>query len=335
MKNNVSAATTWLAWWWAFWLGLTLLKALTPLRFTSVAIRSVVHCAAWLPAFYFVWQSSRPVLRAVAGLQLGLLVVPLVVGGVYGFEAYPKFFFATKDPGYDAYYEDLDLALFHRGAESIYSRHVVYDQNDPTEHNPGNYNKLVVVRSLLPGLAWQSPLPTSQRLDATWVVTSGTELEFMVPIPRLRTLMPVGWVGHYGTVAVATPPAAAGPTPPSHYAFNDQIVDLKEPVYSVLEQMPTLPGGSGKDAILAAVKHRLAPLSPAADSGVVFISFIVRRTGRISDVRIIHSLDPVADATVLAALDELPPFTPGQRNGQPASVAYGLMVPVAPPKSGR
>lgn len=335
MEKQPAGFSRLLAYWWAFWVALALLEAFTPFRFSHVVMRSWVRCAAWLPAVYFIWKGRPRLLRVLAGLQLGLVLAYGMAGlALAGANVYADFFFKSGDPDYDAAYDGLDMALLRSGSRRIYHRGVYHHRKRGEFYNPDDYNKLVVARTLLPGLIWQQVLPDTARLDRSWTVLDSVMLEVSVPRPRLRTLMPVGWRSPSGTVAVAVPPAPATPPPPPHYAFERRTANRpREQVYSVADQEPALPSGSGRAAVEAAIRQRLGPLPPAADSGKVLVAFVVLRSGLIGEVKVIRSVGPDADATVLAALDALPPFVPGKYGGQPVAVAYTVQVPVAPPRS--
>lgn len=115
---------------------------------------------------------------------------------------------------------------------------------------------------------------------------------------------------------VALPPPA---TPEAPEAVEDKV-------YTYVERMPELPGGRGIGAIAAAIRERVVPPATAC-SGRVFVSFVVRPDGTVTDAKIVKSLAENCDAAVLAATRKLPRFLPGKQNGRLVAVAF--TVPVA------
>ncbi|UOQ98137.1 TonB family protein [Hymenobacter sp. 5317J-9] len=123
---------------------------------------------------------------------------------------------------------------------------------------------------------------------------------------------------HIGKVAIAPPPGN---------------------VYTYVEQMPQLPGGGDAQAIVQHIQSHIPysqELAASPKEGVVFASFTVQATGEVQDAKIVKGLAPAYDAAVLAAIQTLPRFTPGQHDGK--AVAVSFTVPVrfvakAPAKS--
>ena len=103
-------------------------------------------------------------------------------------------------------------------------------------------------------------------------------------------------------------------------------------VYTYVEHMPQLPGGSTMAAVSAYIQQRVAyPQLPAAEqhTGMVFASFIVTDKGEVQAAKIIKGLAPAYDEAVLAAIRQLPRMEPGQQNGQPVNVSLTLPIKFA------
>ncbi|TPG62393.1 energy transducer TonB [Hymenobacter nivis] len=95
-------------------------------------------------------------------------------------------------------------------------------------------------------------------------------------------------------------------------------------VYTYVEQMPQLPGGGSNAAIMAAIQARVAPTGGCG--GKVFVSFVVGPSGVVREAKIIKGLAASCDEAVLAAVRQLPRFSPGRQNRRPVSVV--LTVPI-------
>ena len=67
----------------------------------------------------------------------------------------------------------------------------------------------------------------------------------------------------------------------------------------------------------------------AAEYGVqgrVVVQFVVDKTGRVGEVKIVRSVDKDLDKEAARVCASLPKFTPGRQNGQAVSVWYTLPV---------
>jgi TonB family protein len=100
--------------------------------------------------------------------------------------------------------------------------------------------------------------------------------------------------------------------------------------YTYVDQMPQLPGGGGLGAIENAIqKVLIAPDN--AETGIIFISFIVLPTGKMSELKLLKGLNESSNKAALAAAGKLPAFTPGKLKGSPVPVRYVVPVRMSPP----
>ena len=136
-----------------------------------------------------------------------------------------------------------------------------------------------------------------------------------------------------------TTTAEPEPEPAPSYASAPDLSGLDEPsgpptpvdtslVYTYVEQMPQPPGGHegllrylAKNLKLSAAARREAPTG-----GHVFVQFIVRPNGRLTDFRVTKGIGPAVDAEAVRVLRQMPPWTPGRQNGQVAKVSYTVPV---------
>ncbi|MBQ9556457.1 MAG: TonB family protein [Muribaculaceae bacterium] len=105
--------------------------------------------------------------------------------------------------------------------------------------------------------------------------------------------------------------------------FDDRRVD----VYRSAEQMPQFPGG---DAALIKYLENHIKYPPMAKEnhiqGRVIVQFIVDKTGKIGEVKVVRSVDNDLDKEAVRIVKTLPKFIPGRQNGQPVAVWYTLPV---------
>jgi hypothetical protein len=100
-------------------------------------------------------------------------------------------------------------------------------------------------------------------------------------------------------------------------------------VYSYLEQEPSLPGGGGTAALIAAVQQAL--VVPAdAEPGKVFVNFVISQQGEAILPQVLKGLSASTDAAVLAAVRRLPRLVPGKMNGHAVRFQLTLPITVSP-----
>jgi protein TonB len=118
-------------------------------------------------------------------------------------------------------------------------------------------------------------------------------------------------------------------------AVNEVVVEKKEEkpmevpekVFTAVEQMPQFPGG--EIALMKFLQSHINYPPMASENGVqgrVVVQFVVDKTGRVGEVKIVRSVDKDLDKEAARVCASLPKFTPGRQNGQAVSVWYTLPV---------
>ncbi len=128
-----------------------------------------------------------------------------------------------------------------------------------------------------------------------------------------------------GFLLLAACPAQAQTVPTTPPAARTE-----QRVYTYVEQMPQLPGGGGNRTVVEAIKQRLIIARKEAKGctgGQVVVQFMVDATGAVQTPHIVRGLDAACNDAVLAAVRQLPAFSPGRQNGQ--KVAVQLTIPVS------
>ncbi len=98
-------------------------------------------------------------------------------------------------------------------------------------------------------------------------------------------------------------------------------------VYDVVEQMPRFPGGQGR--ILEFIEKNLRypkELEETCVQGRVIIAFVVERSGKLSNIRVVKSVHPALDKEALRVVKLMPRWIPGRQNGITVRVKY--IIPV-------
>lgn len=109
---------------------------------------------------------------------------------------------------------------------------------------------------------------------------------------------------------------------------SDVVAEVvEEKPYTYVEQMPTFPGGEtemlkylGKNIRYPAAAQR------AGVEGLVVLSFVVGKTGEISDIQVVKNLGAGTDEEAMRVVKTMPKWTPGKQNGRAVPVRYTLPV---------
>ncbi len=95
-------------------------------------------------------------------------------------------------------------------------------------------------------------------------------------------------------------------------------------IYSNVEKMPEMKGGS--DALKQYLSHVSQPGVRLSGAAKVYTSFVVGKDGKLTDVCVLHPVDPVVDRHAAMTVKGMPAFTPGQHGGQ--NVAVRMYLPI-------
>ncbi|ARS36653.1 energy transducer TonB [Pontibacter actiniarum] len=109
---------------------------------------------------------------------------------------------------------------------------------------------------------------------------------------------------------------------------SDVVAEVvEEKPYTYVEQMPSFPGGEtemlkylGKNIRYPAAAQR------AGVEGLVVLSFVVSKTGEISDIQVVKNLGAGTDEEAMRVVKTMPKWTPGKQNGRAVPVRYTLPV---------
>ncbi len=128
-------------------------------------------------------------------------------------------------------------------------------------------------------------------------------------------------VARTGVAQVGLPPDSV-PVVPS---IDDAELDTKG--IPTVEVLPEYPGG--QEELARFIRNEVTYPKKARRTGIegkVVVRFVVDKDGRVTDVTVAKSVDPLLDAEAVRAVQAMPPWTPGTMNGKPVKVMYNLPV---------
>ncbi len=104
--------------------------------------------------------------------------------------------------------------------------------------------------------------------------------------------------------------------------------DLDKEIFFIVENMPDFQGG-GQSAFRHFIANNLTYPEIAKENGIegrVFVQFVVRADGSISDAKIARGIDPSLDEEALRVVNSSPVWTPGRQRGQNVAVAFTFPI---------
>lgn len=117
--------------------------------------------------------------------------------------------------------------------------------------------------------------------------------------------------------------------PPVEDNGAGKVVDLpkKEEVFTVVEQMPSYPGG---DAELGKFLNRNIRYPAQATrnnvEGIVYVQFVVDPEGKVTNATVIKGIGSGCDDEALRVVNKMPNWKPGKQAGRAVSVKYTLPI---------
>lgn len=104
------------------------------------------------------------------------------------------------------------------------------------------------------------------------------------------------------------------------------VEDVETPLL-VVEQNPEFSGGY--EAMQKFLRDKIQYPTLAQESGIqgtVFISFVVSKTGKISNVKVLRGIGGGCDEEAVRVVKEMPNWIPGKQNGQAVPVQFQIPV---------
>ena len=107
----------------------------------------------------------------------------------------------------------------------------------------------------------------------------------------------------------------------------DGLQGKNSTVYDMVEQAPAFPGGP--QAMMQFIKDNLKYPQIAKENGIqgrVILQFVVDETGKVTDPKVIRSIDPSLDTEAIRLVLSMPRWMPGVQDGKAVAVKYTFPV---------
>ena len=93
--------------------------------------------------------------------------------------------------------------------------------------------------------------------------------------------------------------------------------------FTMVEEKPTFNGESAI-TFMQWIMENLK--KPDGVSGMMVVEFIIGTDGKLSDIKVLRSLNPEIDAEVVKLISSSPQWTPGKQGGKAVRVKYMQVV---------
>jgi len=106
-----------------------------------------------------------------------------------------------------------------------------------------------------------------------------------------------------------------------------QITEKGEKPMMNPEKAPEYKGGmEAMQKFIASNIHYPASAMKAGTQGIVYVQFIITKTGKVSNAKVLRGIGLDCDKEALRVVKSMPDWTPGQNKGKPVSVVMQLPV---------
>jgi len=109
------------------------------------------------------------------------------------------------------------------------------------------------------------------------------------------------------------------------------IINTQEPqeeeIFTVVEKMPAFPGGD-EERVKFLRENIKYPEEARKNgiSGTVFISFVVEKDGKITNVKLLRGVHELLDNEALRVVKMMPAYEPGIQRGKPVRVQFNIPI---------
>jgi protein TonB len=114
----------------------------------------------------------------------------------------------------------------------------------------------------------------------------------------------------------------------AEYQFVKEEEEIEEQqIFLVVEEMPEFPGGDAK--MYEFIGKNIEYPRMAKESGIsgrVFVTFVVERDGKVTDVQVIRGIGGGCDEEAIRVIKAMPKWNAGKQRGKPVRVQYRMPI---------
>lgn len=91
--------------------------------------------------------------------------------------------------------------------------------------------------------------------------------------------------------------------------------------------MPEFPGGT--EALIQYLSREVRYPKEAMEAGIsgrVYVSFVVTKSGKLTNIRVVKPAHPLLNAEAIRVVKFMPKWKPGMENGQPINTEYTMPI---------
>jgi len=106
-----------------------------------------------------------------------------------------------------------------------------------------------------------------------------------------------------------------------------EVEEAEPDFFTIVEEMPAYPGGDA--ALMAFLQKNIKYPQIAKEngiSGVVYVSFIVDKSGKVTEVKVVRGVDSFLDKEAIRVVSSLSGYSPGKQRGKPVPVQFTLPI---------
>ncbi len=111
------------------------------------------------------------------------------------------------------------------------------------------------------------------------------------------------------------------------FGEESPVAQADSKTYDKVDQEPAFPGG--QDALMHFLSKNITYPEQAQKEGIegqVVVQFIVDKSGKPRDFKVVRPVNPLLDAEALRVLGLMPGWTPGKQKGEAVNVLYNLPI---------
>lgn len=120
---------------------------------------------------------------------------------------------------------------------------------------------------------------------------------------------------------------AADMTNNTHLSLSSKSREMNEQVFTVVEKMPSFPGGDAE--LLKYIATNIKYPKESQDNGEqgrVICSFIVERDGSVNNPEVLRGVTPLLNEEAVRVINTMPRWNPGMQRGKAVAVKYTVPI---------